>query len=165
MRIRVINAKNMSRYCSKILILIAIVFIFGKFLNNRNINASLGTNSSSLLNIINRKNTFLNNKNFLNYRNNGKWLNYRYFNSKKVNISKEMINNELGLVKMVANQNNISVVADEQEDLDNLAVNQSKEDFQEENTDNIGESQEAEAVIEEPATRTKHRNFAFKCAR
>lgn len=163
MKIRVINLKNISSYFSKILILIVIVVVFGKFFyNNRNVNASLKVNSSNFLNIMNTEISLFNNSNDENENN----LSLPVY-------SKITVDSEIGLVKMVANQNHddlsINIANSNKSNNVNDENNVNDKNKNSNNSENLLESNngnlESVETLVEPEVRSKYRNIGIKCAR
>ncbi len=137
MKIKIINLKNLSGYFSKILILVVVVSIFGKFFyNTRNVTSSFKLDSASFLKIINREISLLNNRSV----NTDKSANSLY--------SKKIIDDEIGIVKMAMNQNEYEIDVD-------FANEVTSSDVTENTIENISE----------PAVRTQYRSFSIKCTR
>ena len=151
MKIKIINLKNLSAYFSKILILVAVVLIFGKFFCNiRNVNSSFKFDSAFFSKIINREIALLNNRS----GNDDK--------STKSLYSQNTINTEIGIVKLAMNQNSYKMDSNLSDDAtisNEQAIDANSAEmaqYNEENPTNLVNSANHTEDILEPAVRTKH---------
>lgn len=104
MKIKVVNAKDIFKYFSKVFFTLGIISILVNFFYaRRNVSSCISINSSKLMTILSEEIVFFKSKDNLN----NNLVNY-----KNVDYKKQVINNEIDMIKLVATQNlnNVNLV-------------------------------------------------------
>lgn len=107
MKIKVVNAKDIFKYFSKVFLTLGIISILINFFYaRRNVSSCVSINSSKLMSLLSEEIVFFKSE---------KILNNDLVNYENVDYKKQVINNEFDMIKLVATQNldKVNLVSEE----------------------------------------------------